>query len=165
MDAPEAANHWADPALWVAVSALFISAIQAYRSIRSEAKTRRAVQFIELIAGEFAKCEASLDLLESKLRKAIVNPSITSEDILDVALPAGRTSGRSMRTVSDMPAVKTDMISTTCVDQLDEIWQMASDDSFADASRTLSLKTALNIVTRASSNLASAKSELIAKHL
>ncbi|WP_224815179.1 hypothetical protein [Hasllibacter sp. MH4015] len=147
------------------MAALLVSGIQAFRSARSDTKNRRSVQFIEVISVQFADCEASLDLLEAKLRKSLVHPEISSAEILEFALPAGRKASRAMRSVSEMPAVQLDLIAQTRVDELDAIWQMASEDEFSESTRALAIKTALNIVTRVSANLSSAKSTILAKHL
>ncbi|WP_372992122.1 hypothetical protein [Sulfitobacter sp.] len=123
------------------------------------------MQFIEVISGEFAKSEAALDLLEAKLRKGLGNASVTSEDVLEVALPAGRTATRAMTAVSDMPTVIIDLVTATKVDELDTIWIMASDGVFESSSRILHLQTALHVVTRVSANLGSAKRDLTNQHM
>lgn len=158
-------NHWANPALYVAILALLISVLQAIRSIWVERRQRRSIQFIEVIAGEFAKSEAALDLLEAKLRKGLSNTNITSEDMLEVALPAGRTASRAMTSVSEMPDVSIDLVSATKVDELDTIWTMASEGVFESSSRKLHIQTALNIVTRVTANMSSAKGDLTHTHL
>jgi len=161
----ESINHWTDPALYIAALALFISAAQAIRSIIVEKHNRRVVQFIEVISSEFAKSEAALDLLEAKLRKALSNCGVTSEDVLEVALPAGRIANRAMTSVSNMPDVVVDLVTATKVDELDDIWNMAANGTFESASRTLHIQTALNIVTRVTDSMASAKKVLIHTHL
>lgn len=158
-------SHWANPAIYIAALALFISIVQAIRSIKVENRNRRAVQFIEVMSGEFAKSEAALDLLEAKLRKALSNQGVTSDDVLEVALPAGRTATRAMTSVSDMPAVVIDLVAATKVDELDVIWNMASDGVFESEARTVHIQTALNIVTRVTANMASAKKDLTHTHL
>jgi len=110
--------------------ALLISGWQAIRSAVVESRQRKSIQFIEVIAGEFAKTELALDLLESKLWKGLANTAVTSEDMLEVALPAGRTAARAMTSVSEMPAVTIDLVSATKVDELDAIWTMASEGLF-----------------------------------
>lgn len=145
--------------------ALFISGLQAIRSAVVESRQRKSIQFIEVIAGEFAKTELALDLLESKLWKGLANTAVTSEDMLEVALPAGRTAARAMTSVSEMPAVTIDLVSATKVDELDAIWTMASEGLFESSSRTLHIQTALNIVTRVSANMSSAKRDLTHTHL
>lgn len=158
-------SHWANPSLYVSGIALFVSVVQAIRSIRSERKNDKRVQFIEFIAGEFAKCEASLDVLESKLRRGLNHDSVTSADVLEVALPAGRTCARSMRTISEMRTVTEDLVVSTNVDQLDEIWVMADEGEFENKARALHFRTAIHIVTRVSANMASAKAQLTSAHL
>ena len=165
MVAATAVDHWANPALYVAIFALFISGAQAIRSIVVEQRQRRSMQFIEVIAGEFAKSEAALDLLEAKLLKGLQNAGVTSEDMLDVALPAGRTAARAMTSVSEMPAVSIDLVLATKVDELDAIWTMASDGAFESSSRKLHIQTALNIVTRVTANMSLAKRDLTHTHL
>jgi hypothetical protein len=145
--------------------ALLISGWQAIRSAVVESRQRKSIQFIEVIAGEFAKTELALDLLESKLWKGLANTAVTSEDMLEVALPAGRTAARAMTSVSEMPAVTIDLVSATKVDELDAIWTMASEGLFESSSRTLHIQTALNIVTRVSANMSSAKRDLTHTHL
>ena len=126
---------------------------------------RRSMQFIEFIAGEFAKCEASLDLLETKVRKGLRDASISSLEILDVAVPAGRAANRAMRAISEVPAVQKDLVKETKVGELDEIWTMADEDAFGSETRSLHLRTALKIILRVSANLATSKQELIHTHL
>jgi len=104
-------------------------------------------------------------LLEAKLRKALSNQGVTSDDVLEVALPAGRTATRAMTSVSDMPAVVIDLVAATKVDELDVIWNMASDGVFESEARTVHIQTALNIVTRVTANMASAKKDLTHTHL
>lgn len=158
-------NHWENPALYVAILALLISGGQAIRSIVVEQRQRKSIQFIEVIAGEFAKSEAALDLLEAKLRKGLSNANVTSEDMLEAALPAGRTAARAMTSVSEMPTVSIDLVLATKVDELDAIWTMASDGAFESPSRKLHIQTALNIVTRVTANMSSAKRNLTHTHL
>ena len=158
-------KHWENPALYVAILALLISGGQAIRSIVVERRQRKSIQFIEVIAGEFAKSEAALDLLEAKLRKELSNTNVTSEDMLEVALPAGRTAARAMTSVSEMSAVSIDLVSATKVDELDAIWTMASEGAFESSSRKLHIQTALNIVTCVTANMSSAKRDLTHTHL
>lgn len=165
MVAAFAVNHWENPALYVAILALFISGGQAIRSIVIEQRQRKSIQFIEVIAGEFAKSEVALDLLEARLRKGLRNPNVTSEDMLEVALPAGRTAARAMTSVSEIPAVSIDLVSATKVDELDAIWTMASEGAFESSSRKLHIQTALNIVTRVTANMSLAKRDLTHTHL
>ena len=158
-------KHWENPALYVAILALLISGGQAIRSIVVERRQRKSIQFIEVIAGEFAKSEAALDLLEAKLRKELSNTNVTSEDMLEVALPAGRTAAIAMTSVSEMSAVSIDLVSATKVDELDAIWTMASEGAFESSSRKLHIQTALNIVTCVTANMSSAKRDLTHTHL
>ena len=90
---------------------------------------------------------------------------MTSEDVLEVALPAGRIANRAMTSVSNMPDVVVDLVTATKVDELDDIWNMAANGTFESASRTLHIQTALNIVTRVTASMASAKKVLIHTHL
>ena len=165
MDAAASVNHWANPALYVAIIALVISGGQAIRSIAVEARQRKSIQFIEVITVEFAKSEAALDLLEARLRKALNNTDVTSEDILEVVVPAYRTSGRAMTSVSEMPAVAVDLFSATNVDELDAIMIMADEQVFESGTRKLHIQTAMNILTRVTANMASAKRDLTHTHL
>lgn len=165
MDAAVSVNHWANPALYVAILALLISGGQAFRSVVVEARQRKSIQFIEVISVEFAKSEAALDLLEAKLRKGLNNTDVTSDDILEVAVPASRTAGRAMTSVSEMPAVTIDLFSATNVDELDEILIMADEQAFESASRKLHIQTAMNILTRVTANMSSAKRDLTHTHL
>ena len=123
MGAAAALNHWENPALYVAILALLISSVQAIRSIVVEQQQRKAIQFIEVIAGEFAKSEAALDLLEAKLRKGLNNADVTSGDMLEAALQASRTAVRAMTSVSELPTVSIDLVSATKVDELENIWR------------------------------------------
>lgn len=165
MDAAAAVNYWENPAIYVAILALAISGGQALRTIAVESRQRKSIQFIEVIAGEFAKSEAALDLLEAKLRKGLNNADVTSEDMLEVALPAYRTAGRAMTSVSEMPTVFIDLFSATKVDELDAILMMADEQAFESPSRKLQIQTALNIVTRVTANMSSAKRDLTHTHL
>lgn len=130
-----------------------------------ENRNRRLVLFIEVISGEFAKSEAALDLLEAKLCKGLGNSDVTSGDVLEVVVPASRTAARAMTTVSNMPAVVVDLVTATKVDELDVIWNMASEGLFETACRSQHIGTALNIVTRVAANMASAKKDLTHTHL
>jgi hypothetical protein len=149
LDAAASVNHWANPALYVAIIALVISGGQAIRSIAVEARQRKSIQFIEVITVEFAKSEAALDLLEARLRKALNNTDVTS----------------AMTSVSEMPAVAVDLFSATNVDELDAIMIMADEQVFESGTRKLHIQTAMNILTRVTANMASAKRDLTHTHL
>lgn len=114
---------------------------------------------------EFGKIDASLDALEVMLRRASKKTSISSHDILNVALPAVRISGRALTAVSGMPAVSQDLVSLSGVDELDEVLTLADDEAFDSSTRALHINAALNIVTRVSARCASTKLEVQSTHL
>jgi len=149
----------------VSVAAFCLSAFLALRSIRNDARTKKRVEFIELIAVEFGKIDASLDALEVMLKRASKRATIDSHEILNVALPAVRISGRALTAVSGMPAVSQDLVNLSGVDELDQILTMADDGAFDEATRSLHITTALNIVTRVAARCASTKLEVQSTHL
>lgn len=85
MSDPDSGSIWWDPSLHISIAALLISGIQAIRSIRNDARNNRRVDFIEFIAGEFAKVDVAFDALEAKLRRASNQNTIDGKDILDAA--------------------------------------------------------------------------------
>lgn len=165
MSDPSSSSVWLSPSLYISLAALAISAIQACRSIRNDAKNKRRIEFIEFIAGEFAKIDVAFDALETKLRKASKQPGIDSDEILEVALPAMRVSSRALIAVSNMPAVSLDLPLASGVDELDEILTMADDNAFDSPQRNLHIGTALNIVTRVAAKCATTKRDVQSIHL
>lgn len=162
---PSGESLWADPALYISLAAFGLSAIQAIRSIRIDAKTKRRVEFIEYIAGQFSGIDAALDALESRLRRARTDATVSGHDILEVALPAVRKSNRALTSVSNMPAVSQDLLELSGVDELDNILTMVEEDDFDGVARNLSIDTALKIVTRVATKCSTTQREVQSIHL
>ena len=112
---------FSEPSLWVSLVAVAISIIQAVRSARNDARNSRRVEFIELIAVEFAKIDFAFDALETTLRRAAKQQSIDSDEIFKDALPAMRVSSRALTDVSSMPAVSKDLLPASGVDELEGV--------------------------------------------
>lgn len=162
---PANAGIWSDPALYISLAAFGLSAFQAVRSIRQDARTKRRIEFIEYIAGKFSSVDVTLDALETKLRRAIIDPAISSHDILDVAVPAVRASNRALTEVSNMPAVSKDLLASSGVDELDNVLTMVEDGSFEGVTRNLGINTALKIVTRVATKCSATQREVQSIHL
>ena len=159
------ASLWSDPAFYISLAALGLSAIQFIRSIRLDAKTRKRIEFTELIDDRFSGINAVLDSLEYRLKKASTDSSVASNDILEVALQAVRMSNRVLTYVSEMPAVSSDLLESSGIDELEEILTMIDEGRFCEPSRSLSINTALKTVTRVAIKCSKTHREVRSIHL